>query len=135
MLKRVPLVVKVAPDLEKDQISNMADIVVRNEFDGLIATNTTLSRDQVEGMPNADEAGGLSGAPVRDRADRVLAAFRAALPAEVALIGTGGITTGKDAARKIQLGAELVQFYTGFVYRGPDLIADCLNAIAAQAPA
>jgi dihydroorotate dehydrogenase len=130
--KRVPLVVKVAPDLEDEQIPEMADIVVRNEFDGLIATNTTISRDRVEGMRHSDEAGGLSGAPVKDKADHVLAAFHAVLPSEVALIGTGGITTGVDAARKIQLGADLVQFYTGFVYKGPDLVADCLKAIATQ---
>ncbi len=132
--KRVPLVVKVAPDLEDEQIPAMADVVVQNEFDGLIATNTTISREAVQGMRHADEQGGLSGAPVKDRSDQVLAAFHAALPAEVALIGTGGITSGADAAKKIQLGAKLVQFYTGFVYKGPDLIADCLKAIAAQTP-
>lgn len=132
--KRVPLVIKVAPDLEDDQIPAMAGVVVRNEFDGLIATNTTISREAVKGMPHADEQGGLSGAPVKDRADHVLAEFRAHLPAEIALIGTGGITKGEDAAEKIQLGADLVQFYTGFVYKGPDLVDDCLKAIEAQRP-
>lgn len=130
--KRVPLVVKVAPDLEDEQIPGIAEAVVHNEFDGLIATNTTISRDAVKGMPHADEAGGLSGAPVKERANHVLAAFRAVLPAEIALIGTGGITKGKDAAEKIRLGADLVQFYTGFVYKGPDLVGDCLKAIRAQ---
>ena len=115
--KRVPLVVKVAPDLEDEQIHGIAEAVVQNEFDGLIATNTTISRDAVEGMRHADETGGLSGAPMKDKADHVLAAFRAALPDGVALIGTGGITRGEDAAEKVQLGADLVQFYTGFVYR------------------
>jgi dihydroorotate dehydrogenase len=133
--KRVPLVVKVAPDLEDEQIPAMAEVVVQNEFDGLIATNTTISREAVKGLRHADEQGGLSGAPVKDRSDQVLAAFHAALPPEVALIGTGGITSGADAAKKIQLGAELVQFYTGFVYKGPDLVTDCLKAIAAQTPA
>lgn len=133
--KRVPLVVKVAPDLEDEQIPAMAEVVIQNEFDGLIATNTTISREAVQGMRHAEEQGGLSGAPVKDRSDQVLAAFHAALPPEVALIGTGGITSGADAAKKIQLGAELVQFYTGFVYKGPDLVADCVNAIAAQTPA
>ncbi len=76
--------------------------------------------------------GGLSGAPVKAMANHVLAQFRSHLPAEIALIGTGGITCGQDAAEKIQLGADLVQFYTGFVYKGPDLVDDCLNAIAAQ---
>jgi dihydroorotate dehydrogenase len=130
--KRVPLVVKVAPDLEDAQIPGMAEIVARNEFDGLIATNTTISREAVQGLAHADEQGGLSGTPVKDRSDEVLAAFHAALPPEVILIGTGGITTGADAARKVQLGAKLVQFYTGFVYKGPDLVSDCLKAIAAQ---
>ncbi len=133
--KRVPLVVKVAPDLEDEQITEMAEIVARNQFDGLIATNTTISREAVKGMRHADEQGGLSGAPVKNKADHVLAAFRAALPAEIAMIGTGGITKGEDAARKIELGADLVQFYTGFVYKGPDLVSDCLKAIAAQTSA
>ncbi|MDX2417158.1 MAG: quinone-dependent dihydroorotate dehydrogenase [Xanthomonadales bacterium] len=130
--KRVPLVVKVAPDLEDEQIPGMAEVVVRNEFDGLIATNTTISRDAIKGMRHADEQGGLSGAPVRDMANHVLTEFRAHLPAEVALIGTGGITDGEDAAEKMRLGADLVQFYTGFVYKGPDLVGDCLKAIKAQ---
>jgi dihydroorotate dehydrogenase len=129
---RVPLVVKVAPDLEDSQITDIAEVVVRSEFDGLIATNTTISRKEVKGMRHAGEQGGLSGAPVKDRANHVLAAFRAALPAEIALIGTGGITRGEDAAEKIRLGADLVQFYTGFVYKGPDLVTDCINAIADQ---
>jgi dihydroorotate dehydrogenase len=129
--KRVPLVVKVAPDLEDQQIPEIAEVVVRSEFDGLIATNTTISREEVKGLPHAEEQGGLSGAPVKDRSNHVLAAFRAALPAEIALIGTGGITRGEDAAEKMELGADLVQFYTGFVYKGPDLVTDCLKAIAA----
>jgi len=132
--KRVPLVVKVAPDLEDEQIPRMAEVVIQNEFDGLIATNTTISRDAVKGMRHADEQGGLSGAPVKEMANHVLAEFRAHLPAGIALIGTGGITNGEDAAEKIQLGAELVQFYTGFVYKGPDLVGDCLKAIEAQSP-
>jgi dihydroorotate dehydrogenase len=130
--KRVPLVVKVAPDLEDKQIPDIAEVVVRNEFDGLIATNTTIARDAVKGMRHADEQGGLSGAPLKEKANHVLARFRAHLPARIALIGTGGITGGGDAAGKIQLGADLVQFYTGFVYKGPDLVGDCINAIATQ---
>lgn len=130
--KRVPLVVKVAPDLEDQQIPEIAAVVVNSEFDGLIATNTTISRDKVKGMRHADEQGGLSGAPLKQRSNQVLAAFRTALPPEVALIGTGGITTGDDAAEKIRLGADLVQFYTGFVYRGPELVSDSLNAIARE---
>jgi dihydroorotate dehydrogenase len=130
--RRVPLVVKVAPDLEDEQIPGMAEVVIQNEFDGLIATNTTISRDAVKGMKHAQEQGGLSGAPVKEMANHVLAEFRAHLPAKIALIGTGGITEGEDAAEKLKLGADLVQFYTGFVYKGPDLVGDCLEAIAAQ---
>jgi dihydroorotate dehydrogenase len=130
--RRVPLVVKVAPDLEYEQIPGMAEVVIQNEFDGLIATNTTISRDAVKGMKHAQEQGGLSGAPVKEMANHVLAEFRAHLPAKIALIGTGGITEGEDAAEKLKLGADLVQFYTGFVYKGPDLVGDCLEAIAAQ---
>jgi dihydroorotate dehydrogenase len=129
---RVPLVVKVAPDLEDGQIPGMAEIVVQNEFDGLIATNTTISRDAVKGLRHAREQGGLSGAPVRDMANHVLSEFHSHLPAEIALIGTGGIINGEDAAEKIRLGAELVQFYTGFVYKGPDLVEDCVEAIKDQ---
>ena len=128
--KRVPLVVKVAPDLEDKQIPEIAEVVARNKFDGLIATNTTISREQVKGMRHAGQQGGLSGAPVLKKANHVLAAFRAALPSDIALIGVGGITRGEDAAEKVKLGADLVQFYTGFVYRGPDLVRDCLMAIS-----
>jgi len=130
--KRVPLVVKVAPDLEDGQIPGMAEVVARNEFDGLIATNTTISREAVKGMRHAGEQGGLSGAPLKKQANHVLAAFRKHLPEGFALIGTGGITAGADAAEKIRLGADLVQFYTGFVYAGPDLVGACVDAIAAD---
>jgi len=129
---RVPMVVKVAPDLADQQIPEIADVVVSSKFEGLIATNTTISREKVKGMRHANEQGGLSGAPMKERANQVLAAFHDALPSEVALIGTGGITRGADAAEKIRLGADLVQFYTGFVYRGPDLVAECLEAIATE---
>jgi dihydroorotate dehydrogenase len=126
----VPVAVKVAPDLDDAGIQSIADVVSRHRIDGVIATNTTLDRSLVEGLPHASEAGGLSGTPLRDKADAVLADLRRALPAEVALIGVGGISEGSDAAKKIQLGADLVQFYTGFVYRGPELISECLQAIA-----
>lgn len=130
--RRKPMVVKVAPDLEDEQVPVMAQIVSNNQFDGLIATNTTISREAVKGQKHADEQGGLSGAPLRNQADHILAQFRQSLGQDAALIGTGGIMTGEDAANKIKLGAQLVQFYTGFVYRGPDLIGDCLKAIKAR---
>lgn len=128
--RRVPLAVKVAPDLDDAQIPGMAEVIVKHKMDAVVATNTTTSRQGVEGLKHADEAGGLSGAPLKPLADRVLAALRAELPDEVALIGVGGITTGQDAVDKLDLGAQLVQFYTGMVYRGPELVAECLRAIA-----
>lgn len=125
----LPLVVKVAPDLGKKEIAMMAKCFARHRIDGVIATNTTIARDGVEGLRHGDEQGGLSGAPLRSRADEVLRRFRAELPDEIALIGLGGITRGEDAADKITAGAGLVQFYTGMIYQGPELIADCVEAI------
>jgi dihydroorotate dehydrogenase len=126
----VPLAVKVAPDLDDAQIPVIAEVIERHRIDAVVATNTTISRTGVEGMQFADEAGGLSGAPLKPMADRVLAALRTALPDEVALIGVGGITCGQDAVDKLERGAQLVQFYTGMVYRGPELVNECLQAIA-----
>jgi len=131
--RRVPLALKVAPDLEAGQAEAIAEVVARHEMDAVIATNTTIGRQGVEGLKHADEAGGLSGAPLKPLADRVLAQLRAALPGEVALIGVGGITRGQDAVDKLDLGADLVQFYTGMVYRGPELVSECLRAIADRA--
>ena len=130
--RSVPLVVKVAPDLGGDEIQAIADAVRRHRIDGLIATNTTVSRAGVEGLRHANEAGGLSGAPVREMATRVLAAFAAALKGEAALIGAGGILSGADAAEKFRAGASLVQLYTGLIYRGPDLVAECASAFPAK---
>jgi dihydroorotate dehydrogenase len=125
-----PVALKVAPDLNDEAVRVIADVVVRHGMDAVIATNTTIGREGVAGMRHAGEAGGLSGAPLKPAADRILAAFRAALPAEVDLIGVGGITCGQDAVVKLDLGASVVQFYTGMVYRGPELVAECLKAIA-----
>jgi dihydroorotate dehydrogenase len=126
----VPLAVKVAPDLEDDALKVIAEVVARHRMDAVIATNTTITRDGVKGLKNAKETGGLSGAPLKPKSDKVLAAFRALLPEEIALIGVGGITRGQDAVDKLDLGADLVQFYTGMVYRGPELVNECLQAIA-----
>jgi dihydroorotate dehydrogenase len=128
----VPLAVKVAPDLDEEVIPAIAGIVARHRMDAVIATNTTIGREGVEGLKHADEAGGLSGAPLKPKADKVLAALKKALPDEVTLIGVGGISCGQDAADKLDLGASLVQFYTGLVYRGPALVTECLQAIAAR---
>ena len=130
--RRVPLAVKVAPDLEDDTLPVIAEVVSRHRMDAVIATNTTITRDGVEGLKHAEETGGLSGAPLKPKADKVLAAFRALLPENIALIGVGGITRGQDAVDKLELGADLVQFYTGMVYRGPELVNECLQAIAGR---
>jgi len=130
--RRVPLAVKVAPDLDDAQIPVIAQIIADHGMDAVIATNTTISREGVEGLQFANEAGGLSGAPLKPKADQVLSRFRAALPDHVALIGVGGITCGQDAVDKLDRGAQLVQFYTGMVYRGPELLSECLKAIAGR---
>ena len=130
--RRVPLVVKVAPDLGAAEIQNIADAVRRYGIDGLIATNTSVSRTGVEGLHHAKEAGGLSGAPIRELATRVLREFAAALKGEVALIGAGGILSGADAAEKFRAGASLVQLYTGLIYRGPELVSECASAYRAK---
>jgi len=127
--RRVPIAVKVAPDLQPEDIADIARVVVERNMDAIIATNTTIDRDGVAGVPHATETGGLSGRPLKAKADRVLHAFRQQLPAGTALIGVGGIGSGQDAVDKLELGANLVQFYTGMIYRGPGLVEDCLKAI------
>jgi dihydroorotate dehydrogenase len=126
--RRVPLALKVSPDLEPAQVQAIADAVRRHRVDGVIATNTSISREGVEGLPHADEAGGLSGAPIRARSTATLGAFAAALRGEADLIGVGGIHSGADAVEKLDAGAALVQLYTGLIYRGPDLVAECVSA-------
>jgi dihydroorotate dehydrogenase len=127
----VPMALKVAPDLEDEAIPALAEVVSRHRMDAVIATNTTIGREGVDGMKHADEAGGLSGRPLKEKADRMLGLLRQALPKEIAMIGVGGITRGQDAVDKLKLGADLVQFYTGMVYRGPELVGECLQAIEA----
>jgi dihydroorotate dehydrogenase len=129
--KRVPLVLKVAPDLDEAAIDDIAAAVQKYRLDGLIATNTSLSRTGVENVPHAREAGGLSGRPIRTQATWVLRQFRARLPA-ITLIGAGGIMAGADAAEKFSAGATLVQLYTGLVYRGPQLVGECVSAYRAR---
>jgi dihydroorotate dehydrogenase len=130
--KRVPLVLKIAPDLDAPQLRAVAAAVRRHRFDGVIATNTSVSRAGVEGLAHAEEAGGLSGAPIRPQATRTLARLAHELQGEVPLIGVGGIIQNTDAAEKFAHGASLVQLYTGLIYRGPVLIAEC--AAVFQAP-
>lgn len=122
--KYTPLVVKIAPDLESEQIESLARVFTENQLDGVIATNTTISRAAVQGHPLANEAGGLSGAPVMQRSTEVIAALRAAMPSSIPIIGVGGILSVADAETKLKAGASLVQLYTGLVYRGPALISE-----------
>jgi dihydroorotate dehydrogenase len=130
--KSVPLALKVAPDLDEAQIGSIADAVRRHRIDAVIATNTSVSREGVEGLPYASESGGLSGKPIRARATRILKTFKDFLKNEVALIGAGGILSGEDAAEKFAAGASLVQLYTGLVYRGPRLVSECASASRAK---
>lgn len=127
--RRVPLALKVAPDLDDSQIADIAATVRAHRMDAVIATNTSLSRDGVEGLVHATEQGGLSGAPIRARATSVLAALSKALAGEIPLIGAGGVLSGADAKEKVAAGASLVQLYTGLVYRGPELVAECAEAL------
>lgn len=134
--RHVPLALKIAPDLDERAVPEIAAAVTRHGVEAVIATNTTIDRSGVRDLPHGDETGGLSGAPVRERSNEVLSRFRTALEDDIALVGVGGILCGEDAAEKVRLGADLVQFYTGFVYRGPELIAESVRAIRAlQDPA
>jgi len=125
----VPLVVKIAPDMDDDEIRATARMLVEEGIDGVIATNTTVGREGVEGQPLAAEAGGLSGAPVRDKSTAVIRVLADALEGRLPIIGVGGIFSGRDAVDKIRAGASLVQVYTGFIYRGPALIKEAVAAI------
>ena len=129
----VPLALKIAPDLDDAQIQAIADALRRHRMDGVIATNTTLSRSEVAGLRHADEGGGLSGKPVFARSTAVQQKLATALAGEVPIIGVGGIFSGADALAKIAAGASLIQLYSGFIYCGPDLISETAAALAARA--
>jgi dihydroorotate dehydrogenase len=126
----VPMFVKIAPDLDDAQVAVIAATLQRHGIDGVIATNTTLARDGVAGLPHADEAGGLSGAPVLAASNRVIGGLRAALGRGTPIIGVGGVMSGDDARSKIAAGADLVQIYTGLIYRGPALVPEVARALA-----
>ena len=126
----VPLAVKIAPDLDDVAVNAVARLLVAHRLDGVIATNTTIARDGVAGLPHADEAGGLSGAPLRERSTAVLRILAKALDGALPIIGVGGILAATDAQQKLDAGAALVQLYTGLIYRGPDLVAECVRALA-----
>jgi dihydroorotate dehydrogenase len=128
--KRVPVFVKIAPDLVEEQIGVIAATLQRHGMDGVIATNTTISREAVQGLPHAQEAGGLSGAPVLEASNQVIRQLRSALGSRFPIIGVGGILSGADAVSKIRAGADVVQIYSGLIYRGPDLVTEAARAIA-----
>lgn len=125
----VPIALKIAPDLELDQVNEIADLLIAHKIDAVIATNTTLSREAVQGMKNADEAGGLSGAPVREKSTIVIQQLSQRLQGALPIIGVGGILSGADAVEKIAAGASLVQVYSGLIYKGPKLVHDICSAL------
>ena len=127
--KRVPIAVKIAPDLADESVPEIADQLVEHKMDAVIATNTTLARDKVHGHKYADESGGLSGQPLTERATQVVHLLARHLRGALPIIGVGGIMSGVDAVEKMQAGASLVQLYTGFIYSGPQLVAECVEAI------
>jgi len=127
--KRVPVFLKIAPDLDDEQIAVIAASLIKHQMDGVIATNTTLSRDAVKGMQHGDEAGGLSGAPVLAVSNRVIRLLRQHLGAQFPIIGVGGILSAYDAVSKIEAGADVVQIYTGLIYKGPALVHEVAKAL------
>jgi dihydroorotate dehydrogenase len=127
--KYVPMLVKVAPDLSDDDIDAAARVLGDMRVDGVIATNTTVSRIAVQEDPLARETGGLSGEPLMNKSTAVLRMLRTRLPDSIPLVGVGGILSGADAAKMMAAGASLVQLYTGLVYRGPALVGECVEAI------
>ena len=129
----VPLLLKIAPDLDQAEVVEIAAALIRHGWDGVIATNTTLSREGVAGLEHGNEAGGLSGKPLLERSTRVLGWLANEVRGRFPIIGVGGITCAEDAAAKVRAGATLVQIYSGFIYRGPGLIGEC--AVAARAAA
>jgi len=127
--RHVPIAVKIAPDLSDEQIDAIADALPRFGIEGVIATNTTLARDAVQGQAHAQEAGGLSGLPVHELSLRAIARLRKRLGSQASIIGVGGIVSGRHAEEKIAAGADAVQLYTGLIYRGPSLIEECVSAL------
>lgn len=127
--RAVPLAVKIAPDLDGAQLAAIAGLLRRHRVEAAIATNTTTARDGVAGLEHAEEAGGLSGAPLARRSTRVVRELSRALGGELPVIAVGGIMSGADAREKIAAGASLVQLYTGLIYRGPGLVRECVNAL------
>lgn len=127
--RHMPLVVKIAPDLEREQVEMLARITVETGMDGVIAANTTITRENITSSPHAGESGGLSGAPLLEQSNRVIGWLHAALAGALPIIGAGGVLSGKDAQSKRAAGADLIQLYSGLIYRGPGLIRECVEAL------
>lgn len=131
----VPLALKIAPDLDNSQLRQISDALVRHQIDAVIATNTTLARDRVQGSPHAAEQGGLSGAPLFEKSTEVVFQLAQLLQGAVPIIGVGGILSGQDACAKLDAGASLVQIYSGLIYRGPALVREAVAATNAYSGA
>ena len=131
--RRVPIFVKIAPDLDEAQVAVIANALQRHGMDGVIATNTTIERGAVQGLAHAQETGGLSGAPVREASNQVIRQLRAALGSRFPIIGVGGIMSADDAIGKIRAGADVVQIYTGLIYEGPALVRRVAHALKTMA--
>ena len=127
--KTVPIFIKIAPDLDESQVEVIALTLKKHGMDGVVATNTTLSREAVKGLPHAEETGGLSGAPVLQASNLVIRQLRTSLGKGFPIIGVGGVMSAADAVSKIEAGADVVQIYTGLIYKGPDLVKDAALAI------
>ncbi len=124
-----PLLVKIAPDLDQSQLESIAAILMKYNIDGVIATNTTISRQNIAGLPHADETGGLSGSPVKVMSTRVISKLYSLLGEQIPIIGVGGILSADDAKEKVAAGASLIQLYTGLIYEGPDLVNQCISTL------
>lgn len=125
-----PILIKIAPDLTDDEVKELAKTFNELKVEGIIATNTTITRNEVEGCKNSEEAGGLSGAPVRDLSNHVIKLFREQLNEDIPIIGVGGVMSEHDAEEKLKLGADLVQIYSGFIYQGPSLVKKSIARLA-----
>ena len=128
-MRYVPIALKIAPDVDQEQLGTIADALLRHRMDAVIATNTTVAREAVAGLPQAEETGGLSGAPVFEPSNAVIRGLKRHLGDALPIIGVGGILSGQDARVKMEAGASLVQLYTGLIYRGPALVRECVESL------
>jgi dihydroorotate dehydrogenase len=125
----IPIALKIAPDIHENELIEITDLLKKHQIDGVIATNTTLDRSHVQGLANAQESGGLSGAPLKSRSNWVIRKLSESLAGEIPIIGVGGILSGEDALEKIEAGASLVQLYSGLIYKGPALIHEVIDSL------